>query len=124
MVENIIEFTLELNQKPWTTNTERSTNRYKIGGFTSQWRGAFAWLAKSQKIPPMKWIEVTAEPHQKFGRLQDIGACNPAVKAAIDGLVDAGVLPDDSSEYMQRLTFLPPQRDKDSLVLIIRGEKA
>jgi hypothetical protein len=69
----------------------------------------------------MAWITVTVEPHQKGGRLQDVGACNPAVKAAIDGLVDAGILPDDSPEYVKSLVYLPPKKDKNSLVLYIRG---
>jgi hypothetical protein len=54
---------------------------------------------------------------------QDVGACNPAVKAAIDGIVDAGVLPDDSSKFVRSLIYLPPQNDKNSLVLYIRGAK-
>ena len=60
---------------------------------------------------------------KKGGRLQDVGACNPAVKAAIDGIVDAGVLPDDSSRYMKSLIFLPPQNDRNSLVIYIRGAR-
>jgi hypothetical protein len=71
----------------------------------------------------MAWISVTVEPHQKGGRLQDVGACNPAVKAAIDGIVDAGVLPDDSSKFLRSLIFLPPQNDRNSLVLYIRGAR-
>jgi crossover junction endodeoxyribonuclease RusA len=88
---------------------------------TKEWRTGFQLLAKYEKIPPMVWITVTAEPHQKGGRLQDVGACNPSVKAAIDGLVDAGVLPDDSSQFVKSLVFLPPKKDKNSLVLYIRG---
>jgi hypothetical protein len=80
-------------------------------------------MAKAEQIPEMEWISVTAEPHQKGGRLQDVGACNPAVKAAIDGIVDAGVLPDDSSRYMKSLIFLPPQNDRNSLVIYIRGAR-
>ena len=78
-------------------------------------------MAKSNKIPPMAWITVTVEPHQKNGRLQDVGACNPSVKAAIDGLVDASVLPDDSPEFVRSLVFLPPRKGKDALVIYIRG---
>lgn len=80
-------------------------------------------LAKAEKLPEMVWVSITIEPHQKGGRLQDVGACNPAVKAAIDGIVDAGVLPDDSSKFVRSLTFLPPQNDKNSLVLYVRGVK-
>jgi len=69
----------------------------------------------------MAWITVTVEPHQKGGRPQDVGACNPSVKAAIDGLVDAGVLPDDSSMFVRSITYLPAKTDKNSLVIYIRG---
>ena len=85
-------YRLEFTQRPWTTNAERAGNRWERASLVKQWRGAFELLAKSEKIPPMSWISVTVEPHQKGGRLQDVGACNPAVKAAIDGIVDAGIL--------------------------------
>jgi crossover junction endodeoxyribonuclease RusA len=121
-IEQLI-FRLEFNQRPWTTNAERAGNRWERAELVKTWRTAFALLAKSEGLPVMSWISVTAEPHQKGGRLQDVGACNPAVKAAIDGLVDAGILPDDSSQYMRSLIFLPPKNDKNSLVLYIRGAR-
>jgi len=114
-------YRLEFNQRPWTTNAERAGNRWERAKLTKEWRAGFQLLAKYEKIPPMVWITVTVEPHQKGGRLQDVGACNPSVKAAIDGLVDAGVLPDDSSQFVKSLVFLPPKKDKNSLVLYIRG---
>jgi hypothetical protein len=116
-------YRLEFNQRPWTTNAERAGNRWERAKLTKEWRAGFQLLAKYEKIPPMSWITVTVEPHQKGGRLQDVGACNPSVKAAIDGLVDAGVLPDDSSKFVKSLVFLPPKNDKNSLVIYIRGVK-
>ena len=116
-------YRLELAQRPWTTNGERAGNRWERAKLTKEWRSGFQLLAKYEKIPPMAWITVTVEPHQKGGRLQDVGACNPSVKAAIDGLVDAGVLPDDSSKFVKSLVFLPPKNDKNSLVIYIRGVK-
>jgi crossover junction endodeoxyribonuclease RusA len=114
-------YRLEYNQRPWTTNAERAGNRWERATLTKEWRLGFQLLAKSERIPPMVWMSVTVEPHQKGGRLQDVGACNPSVKAAIDGIVDAGVLPDDSSQYVKSLIYLPPRNDKNSLVLYIRG---
>ena len=116
-------YRLEFNQRPWTTNAERKGNRWERAELVKVWRTAFQILAKSERIPPMTWMSVTVEPHQKGGRLQDVGACHPAVKAAIDGMVDAGVLPDDSSQYLRSLIYLPPVNDKNSLVLYIRGAK-
>lgn len=116
-------YRLEFAQRPWTTNAERAGNRWERAELVKTWRSAFHVLAKSEQMPQMEWITVTVEPHQKGGRLQDVGACNPAVKAAVDGIVDAGVLPDDSPQYMKSLLFLPPQNDRNSLVLYIRGVK-
>jgi crossover junction endodeoxyribonuclease RusA len=114
-------YRLEFEQKPWTTNAERAGNRWERANLTKAWRLGFQLLAKSERIPIMDWVSITVEPHQKGGRPQDVGACNPAVKAAIDGIVDAGILPDDSPKYVRSLMFLPPHRDKNSLVLYIRG---
>ena len=69
----------------------------------------------------MAWINVTVQPFQKRGRLQDTAACNPAAKAAIDGLVDAGIVPDDSGDYVRQITFLPCVRGEDQLTIIIQG---
>lgn len=109
-------------KKPITTNTERAGNRWGRAESTKEWRETFTWLARKEKIPAMKWINVTAQPFQKMGRLQDTAACNPSVKAAIDGLVDAGVIPDDSGEYVRMIIFMPPLRGADRLTLMIEGE--
>ena len=37
---------------------------------------------------------------------QDIGAQFPTAKAALDGLVDAGGIPDDSPDFVREITFL------------------
>ena len=68
----------------------------------------------------MDAIEIEVEVWQKGGRLQDVAACNPAVKAGIDGLVDAGIIVDDSPEYLKSIKFFAPQKGKNSLVLHIK----
>lgn len=113
------QFSLEYPARPWTTNAERRGNRYQRAALTKEWREAFYLLAKQRQIPSMWKIAITAEPWQARGVLADTAACNPAVKAAIDGLVDAGVIPDDSSEYIARITFLPTQRGRDALIITI-----
>jgi crossover junction endodeoxyribonuclease RusA len=118
-----MQFVLTYAKKPITTNAERAGNRWNRAEHTKEWRTAFTWIARKQKIPVMKWVNVTAQPFQKRGRLQDTAACNPSVKAAIDGLVDAGMVPDDSGEFVRMITFLPCRRGEDSLTLIIEGEE-
>ena len=114
---------LTYDRKPVTTNKERAGNRWERAASTREWRDAFAWIAKRERVPQMRWINVTVQPFQKRGRLQDTAACNPSVKAAIDGLVDAGVVPDDTGDYVRQITFLPCRRGDDQLVLILTGER-
>ena len=54
-------------------------------------REAFGWMAKAHQIPPLGAIAVHATP------------------LAIDGLVDAGVLPDDDPTFVRSLTFHPTE---------------
>ena len=73
-------------------------------------RSAFGWLTKSQRVPLLDAISVIATPLVTDRRsMQDVGACFPAVKAAIDGLVDAGVILDDDPRYLKVLTFKAPE---------------
>lgn len=116
-------FILTYQRKPLTTNAERKGNRWGRAEHVKEWRQAFAWLARKQRVPAMSRISVVAQPAQRRGRLQDTAACNPSVKAAIDGLVDAGVVPDDTGEHVREITFLPCVRGEDSLTLIIKGER-
>ncbi len=118
-----MHYFLTYEKRPLTTNAERSGNRWGRAEHTREWRDAFAWIARREKIPRMRWINVTVQPFQKRGRLQDTAACNPSVKAAIDGLVDAGVIPDDTGEYVRMITFMPCVRGDDQLTLIIQGEQ-
>lgn len=114
---------LSYQRKPVTVNVERAGNRWNRAAHTKEWREAFAWIAKKERLPKMRWVNVTVQPYQKRGRLQDVAACLPSAKAAIDGIVDAGVLPDDSGEYVRMVTFLPCVRGDDQLTLILQGER-
>ena len=112
---------LRRDARPWTTNAERSANHWTRAKLTKEWREAFAWIAKSQRIPPLAWATIAAQPTQKGGRLQDTGGCAPTVKAAVDGIVDAGVFPDDSPAYVRTLTYLTPLRGASSLTVWLSG---
>ena len=86
------------DQRPWTTNSERTWHFQKRAARVRETRERFFWLAKEAKIPQLPKIDVAAVPLVKNRRsMQDVGACFPTVKAAIDGLVDAGVIPDDDA---------------------------
>lgn len=108
-----IELTWELFYpvRPWTLNTERTWHHHKRATFVKEWREAFWLLAKEAKVPHMERIAVVVTPFlDGRGRTQDVGGCFPAAKAAIDGLVDAGVIDEDDPKHVRMLAFRAPVR--------------
>lgn len=121
----MFEWTLVYPVRPWTLNSERTWHHYKRAKYVKEWREAYCALALAQGVPAVTAIEVEATPYLSGrGRTQDVGACFPAVKAAVDGLVDAGVIPEDNPTYVKMLSFRAPQKGKkgeNSLLLTIRA---
>lgn len=83
------------------------------------WRQDFYVQATVDGIPDMPPCRVRAIQHCKTHRsLPDVGACYEVVKAAIDGLVDAGVWPDDDHRWVLSIEMVVPVVDGvDSLEL-------
>lgn len=94
-------------KRPWTTNSERRWNRYKRAEEVKEWREAFLLLAIQAKVPTLKKIAVHVTPVMPDRKFQDTAACNPAAKAAIDGLTDSGVIEDDDPEHLGYIRFNP-----------------
>ena len=98
-----------LGRRPWTVNQERKRGAYyERAEITRWWREMFKIAAIEADIPNFECIELTVTPILPDKKLQDTGACFPTAKAAIDGLVDAGVIDDDAPRYVPKLTFLAP----------------
>jgi len=101
---------LEDDTRPWTVNAERSWHFHKRAAHVRECRERFGWLALGQQVPRLTAVKIAAVPLAKDRRgIQDVAACLPAVKAAIDGIVDAGVIDDDDPRFVHSLTFLPTQ---------------
>ncbi len=85
-------------------------------------RERFHWYAKAQAIPRLEAIMLFVYPLAADRRWKpDVAACYPTVKAAIDGLVDAGVLADDDETHLRSITFFPRKVcGKNGIKLIIR----
>ena len=106
------EWCLWYEAPSWTVNQERAQTHWKQRSSpTKEWRKAFKVLAKKAQIPHLERIRVVVVQHRKDRRKIDLGACFPAVKAAIDGITDAGVLDDDDSRHLIELTFAEPVVD-------------
>ena len=117
-------WTLTYHARPWSLNVERAGNRWKRAEMISEWREAFRVLAIAEHITPLTTLVVHAHPFYRTGRsIPDTAACVGSVKAAIDGLVDAGVLTDDTPDIVRTVTFHAPvvdrERHSDALTLWI-----
>lgn len=120
-----VEFTLRYDSRPWTLNGERKLHPKQRAKLVREWREAFWLLAHEAHVPRhLTDVAVIATPFLSNRRgMQDVGAAFPAAKAAIDGLVDAGVLVDDDPRYLKYLGFHAPVIGRgDGLELTVRGQ--
>lgn len=68
-----------------------------------QVRHEAATRARAMRWGPYKYIAVQFHYQQSVTRRQDRGNLMPTHKALLDGLVDAGVVPDDNPQYVDEL---------------------
>lgn len=107
--------------RPLTVNAVAKLHRQQWATHTRQTRETWAWLAVQARVPRLVRARIVATPlHKDCRSPQDVAACAPEAKAAVDGLVDAGVLDDDSPEFLVELAFRPPDIcGADGLRLVI-----
>lgn len=117
---------LEDDERPWTMNSERSWHWSKRAMRTKSTREKFFYLAKMEGVPRLEFVSIDIVPLYKGGGPKaDTGSHFPSAKAAIDGIVDAGVIIDDSGRYIQKITFWSPvdhSHDGMRLVITDRGQ--
>ena len=65
-------------------------------------------LAEEQNTPTLGPCRIIVTPYLQRRPTQDVGACAPAAKAAIDGLVDAGLWPDDTPTHVVEIVYRTP----------------
>lgn len=95
--------------RPWTANSARSARHWSVNAQrTETWRREWMLTALEANVGPMGPCRVVVTPYLARGPRQDVAACAPAAKAAVDGLVDAGVWPNDNADWVTRIEFRPP----------------
>lgn len=114
-------WTLEYRAQPPLMNAERSGHWRTRSRSTEEWRSTFGWLAREQRVPHLEACSIVVEHLVGTRRRVDPVACFPAAKAAIDGLVDVGVLDDDCGPYVRSVMFCAPEyvRGVDAVRLIV-----
>lgn len=84
---------------PWLNANDR-VDRRRGTPERRLWRDAAATYARAGKLPVLGRCHMTAELRFTDRRRRDPHNYYPTVKAVVDGLVDYGLLPDDSSQYL------------------------
>lgn len=82
--------------EPLTSN--QRLHHHKRAELTRNWRLRTAILAR--KLPAVTSAHVTYWIHPTTNRRRDVANYYPTIKACLDGVVDAGVLPDDDDKHV------------------------
>lgn len=105
--------------RPWSLNAERGGSPWEHRRRTKEWREQVGWSIVASGVPRgLDRIAVVASPWYR-GRLADCGNCYPAVKAAVDALVDLRIVPDDDPGHVGPIILDTPRRGRDALTLTI-----
>jgi crossover junction endodeoxyribonuclease RusA len=119
-----VEWIITDRERPWTANAERRMHYHERARRVREARTRWAWLTMAEKVPRLEAVSITAQPLARSRRWRaDVAACYPTVKAAIDGIVDAGVIDDDDDRHLLAVTFLPVRyAGVDGLTITITDE--
>jgi crossover junction endodeoxyribonuclease RusA len=103
MTDNMIELDipLVLGRPPLTANDRR--HWAQKASLTRMVREAVCWRAREHKLNPQGYVIVQLHYTPPDRRRRDPSNLMPTQKPAVDGLVDAGVVPDDTPEYVGEL---------------------
>jgi len=94
-------YRLELikGMREWITSNQRLFWRVRSDR-TKAWRSLACARAKEMGLPPMEQARIVAEFRFSDKRRRDPANWYPTVKACVDGLVDAGMFPDDNAHHV------------------------
>jgi crossover junction endodeoxyribonuclease RusA len=115
------EWTLDLKRSRPMNLNERTHWRVKAIEVENLRRTA-ALACRAAKIPPLPKVEIELHYQPRDKRRRDPQNIVPDRKAAEDGVVDAGVIPDDTPEFSVPLMPIihPPNGSKGRVWLVIR----
>ena len=114
-------WSLRYEARPWSVNQQVRMHWSWKHERVAEWRHAFEQLALAAQLPELEAATVSCRAQLgKGGRRYDAGNDYYALKAALDGIVDAGVLPDDGPNYVHAVTLEAPVKgDGDLFTLTV-----
>lgn len=112
-----LRFRIFIPGRIWTMSRERSISKWDRAEWVRDIREAARIRtldAMRRDATPAFTVPVTVEfmPYQAVGVLADTANHLPPCKAVLDGIVDAGLLPNDNPTWVVSQTFYPPVRSK------------
>ncbi len=114
------ELTMWVPCKLRTVNAERAGNTWDHRRYTAEIREFVGWQARGARVGGFSGpVKITVRPVQARGPLGDVGAHYPTVKAAVDGLVDADVLPGDGPDVVVAMLMHAPRKGAGSAGLLL-----
>jgi crossover junction endodeoxyribonuclease RusA len=86
----------------WGVNDDHRANRYAVARHRKQVRADAFWQAKAEKVPALERIRLDVDVYIARPNAADPPnyASGSTVKGAVDGLVDAGVVPNDTGRHV------------------------
>jgi crossover junction endodeoxyribonuclease RusA len=107
-------------RRPTSLNASRRMHHHARATDDEMWRTFAGWSAKAIRAETIHGLAVVTAIPLLRGQDQDTGACYPSVKAAIDGIVDAGVLAGDTGKHLAWIKLCAPRRSAvEGLELIV-----
>lgn len=94
-----VELTMDIPAPWWMSANDRPHWAVKARA-THNVRQMTVLKAKAARLPALTVVHVAAWIQYPTAGRADPGNASPTVKAAIDGLVDAGVIPDDDHTHL------------------------
>lgn len=98
------EWTVELAGNPPLSLNDRQ-HRHQRARLVAQWRRDTALAVRAAQVPSLRAVAVTLHATPPVRRRRDSHNLSASLKAAVDGLVDALVVPDDTDRYVHSQTI-------------------
>jgi crossover junction endodeoxyribonuclease RusA len=93
-------FTLTIPAPAIWLNANQRTDLRRQTPDRRAWRDAGRVYAMQAKLPKLQRAHLLAELRFSDERRRDVHNLYPSIKALVDGLIDYGLLPDDSHHYL------------------------
>ena len=81
-------------------NSNQRRHRMQVAQLTRLWRVTASTVAHREQSFSARPVHIVCTFHKTRAGRWDAGNLYPTAKAIVDGLVDAGVIPDDSNEWV------------------------